>query len=128
MIQNIEQKLKEYDEAFDFYMDRGSLPETIPPQDPLGGFMEQAFADNPQLESQDPLWKEIFKDEMMKFIEAMLQLFQPIDEAYEHEKRFILAFATGEMSEKREMWQQVNQIIRSNYQQSEVTLKDISSK
>lgn len=125
MIQDIdiEQKLREYDEAFDFYMDKGSLPETILPNDPLGGFMEQAFADNPQLESQDPLWKEIFKDEMMKFIEAMLQIFQPIEEAYEREKQIILAFSAGEMSEKREMWQQVNQIILSNYKQSEVNIE-----
>ena len=76
---DITNKLQEYDEAFDFYMDRGQLPESIPQGDLLGDFISQTIQDNPQLESQDPIWVEILKDELMKFIEAMLKLFQPIE-------------------------------------------------
>ena len=56
------QKLKEYDEAFDFYMDYGKLPDNLPSGDLLGGFIAQTIQDNPQLESQDPLWTELLKE------------------------------------------------------------------
>ena len=55
----ISRKLREYDDAFDFYMDRGQMPETVPPDDLLGGFLKQTIDENPQLESQDPVWKEL---------------------------------------------------------------------
>ena len=60
----ITQRLTAYDEAFDFYMDRGRMPDAVPSNDLLGGFMQQAINENPQLDSQDPLWKEIMKEEI----------------------------------------------------------------
>lgn len=36
-INDFTQKLKEYDEAFDFYMDYGKLPDNIRKGDLLGG-------------------------------------------------------------------------------------------
>ena len=62
------QKLKDYDEAFDFYMDCGRLPDNFSQGALLGGFIGQTIQDNPQLESQDPLWTELLKEEIMKFI------------------------------------------------------------
>ena len=78
--ESLAQKLKDYDEAFDFYMDCGRLPDNFSQGDLLGGFIGQTIQDNPQLESQDPLWTELLKEELMKFIDAMLRLFQPIEE------------------------------------------------
>ena len=89
---DIAKKLQEYDEAFDFYMDKGRLPETLPQGDVLGGFLSQTINDNPQLESQDPLWKDVLKEETMKFIEAMLKIFQPIEQQHKQEKNLILTF------------------------------------
>ena len=117
---DIAKKLQEYDEAFDFYMDRGEMPETIQKGDLLGGFLGQTLHDNPQLDSQDPLWKDLLKEELMKFLEAMLQLFQPIEERYRREKKLILAFRGGSIEEKRQMWPQVKQTIIQNYTQGEV--------
>lgn len=51
-INDFTQKLKEYDEAFDFYMDYGKLPDNIRKGDLLGGFIGQTIQDNPQLESR----------------------------------------------------------------------------
>ena len=98
-ITDISKKLQEYDDAFDFYMDRGQLPDNIPQGDLLGGFISQTVQDNPQLESQDPLWIEVLKDELMKFIEAMLKLFQPIEENHRQEKALIAAFAAGDIGQ-----------------------------
>ena len=119
---DIEKKLQEYDEAFDFYLDQGQMPDTIPPDDPLGGFMLQTFHNNPQLDSQDPLWAEILKDEMMKFLEAMLKLFQPVEQAYLREKRKIKAFKEGSVGQKRKGWKETYQHIKANYGTTDVNI------
>ena len=76
----VEQKMEQYSEAFDFYMDVGEMPEDMPMSDTLCGYMKAVIDDNPQLNSQDPLWKELLKDDLMKFLEAMLSLFIPIEQ------------------------------------------------
>ena len=101
--EEISEKLAAYDEAFDFYMDRGRLPDSMPAGDPLGGFMQQAINDNPQLNSQDPVWTEIMKEEILKFIEAMLKLFQPVEKQYRQEKNLIQVFTNGNIEKKREL-------------------------
>ena len=120
--EEISQRLAAYDEAFDIYMDRGQMPDTIPPDDLLGGFMQQSIKDNPQLESQDPLWKDLMKEEILKFIEAMLKLFQPIEESYHKEKGLIRVFSNGNIEKKRELWQQVYGTIKNQYLPEEVNI------
>ena len=119
---DIAKKLQEYDEAFDFYMDKGRLPETLPQGDVLGGFLSQTINDNPQLESQDPLWKDVLKEETMKFIEAMLKIFQPIEQQHKQEKGFILTFSYGSIEKKREMWGKVMQTVKSEYKPEQVNI------
>ena len=118
----ISRKLREYDDAFDFYMDRGQMPETVPPDDLLGGFLKQTIDENPQLESQDPLWKELLKEEVMKFLEAMLELFQPIEKAYQREKEYMVVFADADIDQKRNMWGEVYGTITKEYAPEEVNI------
>ena len=122
-INDFTQKLKEYDEAFDFYMDYGKLPDNIRKGDLLGGFIGQTIQDNPQLESQDPLWTELLKEEIMKFIEAMLHLFQPIEEYHRKEQAFIAVFTSGSVVQKRKMWGQAVKVIESQYKTEELNLE-----
>ena len=118
----ISRKLREYDDAFDFYMDRGQMPETVPPDDLLGGFLKQTIDENPQLESQDPVWKELLKEEVMKFLEAMLELFQPIEKAYQREKGYMVVFADADIDQKRNMWGEVYGTITKEYAPEEVNI------
>ena len=118
----ISRKLREYDDAFDFYMDRGQMPETVPPDDLLGGFLKQTIDENPQLESQDPVWKELLKEEVMKFLEAMLELFQPIEKAYQREKKYMVVFADADIDQKRNMWREVYGTISKEYAPEEVNI------
>ena len=118
----ISRKLREYDDAFDFYMDRGQMPETVPPDDLLGGFLKQTIDENPQLESQDPVWKELLKEEVMKFLEAMLELFQPIEKAYQREKEYMIVFADADIDQKRNMWGEVYGTITKEYAPEEVNI------
>ena len=117
------QKLKDYDEAFDFYMDYGRLPDNLSHGDLLGGLIGQTIQDNPQLESQDPLWTELLKEELMKFIEAMLRLFQPIEEHHRKEQEFIAVFASGSIAQKQKMWGQAVKVIESQYKAEELNLE-----
>lgn len=117
------QKLKNYDEAFDFYMECGKLPDNLFQEDLLGNLIKQTIQDNPQLESQDPLWTELLKEELMKFIEAMLHLFLPIEEYNQKEQEFIASFASNNIIQKRKMWRQVEKIIKSQYKIKELNIE-----
>ena len=46
---DIDAKLEEYSEAFDFYMECGEMPPTMPPDDCLAGYMQEVIDNNPQL-------------------------------------------------------------------------------
>ena len=118
----IANRLKEYDDAFDFYMERGRMPDNIPQEDLLGGFLQQTIDENPQLDSQDPVWKELLKEEVMKFLEAMLELFQPIEQAHQREKSYIVVFADADIDQKRNMWKDVYSTITREYAPEEVNI------
>lgn len=107
----VEQKMEQYSEAFDFYMDVGEMPEGMPMSDTLCGYMKAVIDDNPQLDSQDPLWKELLKDDLMKFLEAMLSLFIPIEQEYRKQWSMIATFANADMDGKRAQWREVYQVI-----------------
>ena len=117
---DIAQKLQEYDAAFDFYMDRGQMPETIPQGDILGGIVGQAIEENLLLNNQDSLWTELLKEEVMRFIAALLQIFQPLEAQHEQEKGLIRLFADGGIEQKRKMWGQVSQTIKREYTKDQV--------
>lgn len=117
---DIAQKLQEYDAAFDFYMDRGQMPETIPQGDILGGIVGQAIEENLLLNHQDSLWTELLKEEVMRFIAALLQIFQPLEAQHEQEKGLIRLFADGGIEQKRKMWGQVSQTIKREYTKDQV--------
>ncbi len=118
----ISQKLVAYDDAFDFYMDRGRMPDGVPADDLLGGFMQQAINENPQLNSQDPVWKDIMKEEILRFIEAMLKLFEPVEEQYRQEKNLIQVFAKGNIDKKRKLWPKVYSTVKQQFKPEEVNI------
>lgn len=119
---DIEDRINEYDAAFDYYLQNGEMPDNIQQDDPLGNFMVRTFEDNPQLDSQEPLWIEILKDEMMKFIAAMLDLFLPIEKRHRQEKIFISAFQDEDVEFKRKMWSNAYGIIKKTYDKLEVNV------
>lgn len=52
----IDQRVAAYSEAFDFYMDCGQMPDMVPNDDLLSGYMKSVIDANPQLDSQDATW------------------------------------------------------------------------
>lgn len=119
---NISDRAQIYDEAFDFYIENEKMPDTIQPDDLLGAFICQTLQDNPQLTSQDPLWLELLKEEVMKFIGVMLNLFQPLELQHRKEKQFIAQYADASLDKKRQVWGKAYQIIKNEYVPEEVNI------
>lgn len=119
---DIDDRVDEYSEAFDYYLEKGSLPKTFPQDDPLGKFIEKVFIENPQLDSQDHTWIEVLKGETMKFIRTLLQLFIPIEKNHKQEKILSSAFATEDIDFKRKMWRNVYDVIKKNYTSLEINI------
>lgn len=119
----IDKKMEQYSEAFDFYMDVGTMPDNISPSDILGGYMQSVFDSNPQLTSQNPLWKELMKENLMRFLQTMLALFIPVEQDYRKQNMRITAFYRADAAGKQEMWQGVCTQIAECYSPHEVNLQ-----
>lgn len=120
--EDIDKRLAIYNDAFDFYMDCGELPNTISGGDILGGYIKSVVDANPQLDGQDPTWKEVLKDDLMAFLSAMIAAFIPIEQAQREEANFIRQYKESDIDGQREMWKMVYNHIKSNYQPTDVNI------
>lgn len=117
------QKLKAYDEAFDFFMDYGRLPEHLPQGVLLGEAIKQTIKDNTWFDGRDPICVEFLKEELMKFTEDILKVFQSIEKQHRKEQALIVTFIGGGIKRKRSLWKQATEIISSQYKARELYLK-----
>ena len=118
-----EQRMQYYSETFDFYMDSEDHPDFKPANDILGQYIQSVGADNPQLDSQNPLWTEILKDDLMRFLQALLSLYEPIEKEHDKQSKMIYAFTKANMNGKRKMWNVVSQTIKQFYAAQEVNIE-----
>lgn len=123
MNRTTEQRMQHYSETFDFYMDVGNYPDFKPANDILGQYIQSVVADNPQLDSQDPLWTEMLKEDLMSFLQALLSLYEPIEKEYDRQGRLIDAFTQANLNGKRKMWSEVSQTIKQFYLPHEVNVE-----
>ena len=63
---DVDAKLEEYSEAFDFYMESGEMPPTMPEEDCLAGYMKEVIDNNPQIDGSDETWVEVLKDGILR--------------------------------------------------------------
>lgn len=118
----IDEQLEYFSDAFDFYMEVGSLPDDYPPG-LAGGFMGNMLLQNPQLPDQDPLWQETLKDETLRFLSVLLGAFKQVDDACKPEEKMIGAFGRADLNGKRKMWKAVSDGISGKYSQAEIDLE-----
>ena len=119
---NIDAKLDEYSEAFDFYMDRGEMPPTMSSDDCLAGYMQEVIENNPQIDGSDPTWVEVLKEDLISFFTALLELFRAMQLEAMKELALIAKFAAAPIEQKRLMWQEVKDVIESGYSKYDVNL------
>src|SRR5574344_1452215 len=118
----VDQQMNVYSDAFDFYMECGKMPDTLSKGDILGSYMQSVFEDNPQIDSQDELWKEVLKDNLMSFFNNLLQIFIPIEQSYLSNLQLIVEFQKSDIDKKRKMWIQVYSHIKQNFSKQEVDI------
>lgn len=119
----VEAKIAAYSEAFDFYMDCGQMPDTMPNGDLLSGYMKSVIDANPQLDSQDATWKEVLKDDLLTFLSALLSAFFPIEQAFQKEMAFIEQYQKADIDQQRSQWSAVYQYVKGGYAPTDVNIE-----
>ncbi|MCH5234105.1 MAG: hypothetical protein J1E16_02335 [Muribaculaceae bacterium] len=119
---DIDAKLEEYSDVFDFYMDKEEIPETSSPEDILIGYMKDVIDNNPQVDFTDPLWVEIMKDNIISYFARLLEIYRELQLEAMKELAFIQSFQIAGIEQKREMWKDVIKHIEDNYSKFEVNL------
>lgn len=119
---DVDAKLEEYSEAFDFYMERGEMPPSMPPDDCLAGYMQEVIDNNPQIDGSDPVWAEVLKDNLISYFSALLEQFREMQLQTMRELALITQFRVASIETKRMMWAPICDTIASGYSKYEVNL------
>lgn len=118
----IDERLATYSDAFDFYFDCGEMPDNLDKGDMLADYIKSVIDANPQLRSQDPLWKEVLKDDLLSFLSAILSAFLPVEEDHMKELAYISMYRNATIEKQRELWSSVYQYIREKYKPIDVNI------
>ncbi len=119
---NIDAKLEEYSEAFDLYIECGEMPHSMPEDDCLAGYMRDVIDSNPQIDSSDPTWVEVLKEDLISFFTALLEQFRAMQLEAMKELAMIAQFREVPIEQKRMMWKQVCDTIEAGYSKYEINL------
>lgn len=119
---DIDSKLEEYSDVFDFYMEKGEIPENASSEDILIDYMKDVIDNNPQVDFTDPLWVEIMKDNLISYFARLLELYRELQLEAMKELAFIQSFQIAGIEQKRKMWKDVSKHIGENYSKFEVNL------
>lgn len=120
---DIDTKLEEYSEAFDFYMEYGEMPPTMPKEDCLAGYMQEVIDNNPQIDGSDSIWVELMKDGLISYFTALLEQVRVMQLETKKELALITKFRDAAIEEKRHMWPIVCNTIQTGYSQNEINLQ-----
>lgn len=119
---DIDAKLDEYSEAFDFYMECGEMPPSMPPDDCLAGYMQEVIDNNPQIDGSDPTWVEVLKEDLISFFKVLLEQFRAMQIEAMKELAMIAKFNEADIEGKRMMWQEVCNTIEAGYSKYDINL------
>lgn len=119
---DIDAKLEEYSEAFDFYMDCGEMPPSISSDDCLAGYMKEVLENIPQIDGSDQTWTEVLKEALISYFTALLEQFREMQLQAMKELALIAQFRNATIEAKRKMWGQVCGVIEEGYSKYEVHL------
>ena len=120
---DVDAKLEEYSEAFDFYMECGAMPSSMPEEDCLAEYMKEVIDNNPQIDGSDPTWVEVMKDGLISYFAALLEQFRDMQLEAMKELALIAKFRGACIEDKRGMWQMVCGTIKNGYSKYEVNLQ-----
>lgn len=119
---DIDARLDEYSEAFDFYMECGEMLPSMSEDDCLAAYMREVIDSNPQIDGSDPTWVEILKEDLISFFTALLEQFRAMQLEAMKELALIAQFQGAPIEQKRMMWKQVCDTIDAGYSKYEINL------
>ncbi len=119
----VDSKIALYSDAFDFYMDCGQMLDLLPNGDLLGGYIKSVIDSNPQLNSQDPTWKDVLKDDLLTFLASLIEAFYPIEQEYEKELTFIDQYQEADIEKQRSLWPVVFKHVKGVYASTDVNIE-----
>lgn len=118
----IDSKLANYSDAFDLYMDGEKIPDSLSDGDLLGSYLKTVLDANPQLDSQDPTWKEVLKDELMAYFASLIKAFYLMEEENQKEMALIAEFQKAQIEKQRTMWPSIYAYIKESYASTDVNI------
>lgn len=119
---DVDAKLDEYSKAFDFYMECGEMPPSMPHDDCLAGYMQKVIDNNPQIDGTDPTWVEVLKEDLISFFNVLLEQFRAMQIEAMKELAMIAKFNEATIEGKRMMWQEVCNTIEAGYSKYDINL------
>ncbi|WP_279086839.1 hypothetical protein [Bacteroides acidifaciens] len=125
--EHIDKQLEDYSQAFDFYIRHGSMPASMPSNEPLIEYMKGVLDRIPPVRRNDPLWTEVLKDDLMSYFRFLLKYFAPLEEKARKEIAFMQHFMNAPIEQKREMWGKVRNVISQNYSKFDVHIQGYAS-
>ena len=124
---DVDAKLEEYSDAFDVYMERGEMPQLIDPEDCLARYMQTVIDNNPQVNGSDPTWVEVMKESLIAFFAVLLEQFRAMQLEAMKELALISRFNEASIENKRLLWQEVSNTIKSQYSTYDVNFQGYSA-
>ncbi len=119
---DVDAKLEEYSEVFDFYMECGSMPPTVEEGDCLVEYMQEVFDNNPHIDGSDSTWVEVLKDDIISYFSVLLEEFRRMQLEAMQELAFIEQYRKASLEKKREMWKAVYNMIGTDYSKYNINL------
>lgn len=120
---DVDAKIEEYGEIFDFYIEGGEMPPYAQnDNDPLVGYIQQVIDENPQIDSSDQTWVEVLKEGLLEYLEMLVIAFAEIQEQAQPEFAMIAGFAGAGIEGKFGQWGQVKAAIEGKYSKYQVDM------
>lgn len=119
---DIDSKLEEYSEAFDFYMKHGEMPSSVSSEDCLINYIRDVIDSNPDIDVSDPTWVEVLKDDLISFLALLLELLRDMQKEAKKELAMIAEAKDAPIEQKLLMWKQIREKIEAGYSIYEVNL------
>lgn len=119
---DIDNKLEDYSDAFDVYIETGEMPASISKDDYLAEYMREVIDDIELNKNSDPTWIEVVKDELMSFFALLLEHLKALQLEAMKELNMIARFKQAPVGQQQEMWEQVRETIEATYSEYEVNI------
>lgn len=119
---DIDTKLEEYSEAFDFYMEHSEMPPTVSDDDYLINYIQDVIDANPRIDGSDQTWVEVLKDDLIAFLTLLLEMLVDMQTRAKKELAIIAGFKDAPIEQKLLMWKHICETIEAGYSIFEVNL------